>query len=863
MELQRRSCVPPNDVPAETILQQRAVLQERSANWPCDFNNTGTSTLKRSRSPSPLEHIYGRRPAPAGSYFTGNVHAQYIGLARFGVERSKKQVDSELKRLYRKLQQSDKYRKYREKQPVMTVAEIIAKEARELAEERARELAAEKAGRPVPKQKDKTVWPEFLEQAVWRVNDTIDRYTLALVRWPLMGRKKYMLNGALRGRNELIQYSIRRDTGITRDRKQVSSHLQVLKHHLHNVPTVLFYMAIPEDDKKRHRGRESSHAYHHGRERSQPQHVAAESEHDYNTSNAHLWDGARTYSSSYIQSMGHGVDDSTSPFTIQDFNMFVGVEDQPVHFFTSIARDSRLADLNITDHASWHRQYSEFDFLKSQMRDWSAEGRRILVCNASIKVMTESRPNASLTISFDLHSQRDLGAFQSVQCTTRFFDSGDMAPNPQLDGPDALDLKEHHTPCDYVPEPHGPTGLLRIKFGSKFWVSRMTKYQNLRHSDKGCVSKSLLRLTATQDIYGIKPGKRGEAECLFTILWRFQQTKYSVEVGRMRWRAVKFDSHRPAAVDQHWIKEEDHHSVTVDDLNSGQEEVLRCFNNASQEASLFQHVPHPLDFSQHPSHHVYDLQEQHTQHPLQLQLDILASLQPNLEQSHASAASSASTDYSQPSLSNVSHGHDAIGIYAPDANNFDFDGGHITISGAFEPAINLSAYDGFATQGTGLEGLHALAGLDHDGYSLGLTCADGDELVNVNDMHDADLACYSTKPNWQHANLISHLESAAEQYHAYLGHDQATHGHDVLHRLAGPSPALTQGEELVAHGLHNAGINLNGNAGIWILQSPFHEENTGGGANDGGCRTDSGVHGHEDGLGLLDLIERDQRARGY
>jgi hypothetical protein len=59
---------------------------------------------------------------------------------------------------------------------------------------------------------------------------------VALVRWPPMGRKKFMLDNVLRGRNELIQDSIRRDTGIVRDRKQVSSHLQVLKQHLQNQP---------------------------------------------------------------------------------------------------------------------------------------------------------------------------------------------------------------------------------------------------------------------------------------------------------------------------------------------------------------------------------------------------------------------------------------------------------------------------------------------------------------------------------------------------------------------------------------------------------------------------------------------------
>jgi hypothetical protein len=45
-----------------------------------------------------------------------------------------------------------------------------------------------------------------------------------------------MLEGALRGRNELIQDSIYRDTGIRRDRKQVSSHLQVLKEKLKGLP---------------------------------------------------------------------------------------------------------------------------------------------------------------------------------------------------------------------------------------------------------------------------------------------------------------------------------------------------------------------------------------------------------------------------------------------------------------------------------------------------------------------------------------------------------------------------------------------------------------------------------------------------
>ncbi|KAJ4366464.1 hypothetical protein N0V83_008100 [Neocucurbitaria cava] len=670
--------------------------------------------------------------------------------------------------------------------------------------------------------------------------------------------------------------------------------------------TVLVHMATKEDDKKRHRGSESSQAYHmaHVRGRHHPQNTVASSKYDYNAATPHFWPQFGALQSNLAMNEGLTGETSTSPYAVTDFTMLVEDDDQPVHHFTQLLSDGRLGDLNVTDSTSWRRQYPELDFLRSQIDDWTKKDRKVLVCDASIKIMTDPRPNANLSITFNLQSQRDLSHFDSLECTTRFYDSGDIAPDPQFDGANAHDLKEHRTPCDYMPDQHGSSGCLRIAFGSRFWVNRMLRYQSLRHKDENCVSRSLLRLTATQDVYGIERGT-GKAQCVLTILWRFTQTRSSAEVGSMTWRTASFNNCHAVAMEQKWIKEDDHMGATMEDMDAGHEEVEECSNSAPEEPALYHHVSQlPLDF-QHPhaAYPTYAVQPPNGHGPPQLSLDILASMHPDLEHHSASAPTTASTaDYSQQSLS-LSHSQDTVPTYAHD-NDFDFNGGHITITGAFEPAINLAAYESFASQGSGLDGLHALAGLEGDGLAgLGLAVNANNELVTVSHHHNgggmqdpADLTtCYSTKPNWHHSNLISSLENAAEQYHhhPYLGggtgavhhhhqhqhHDnhhgqttQAGHeislpGHEAYHQPAAAGHGH-HADELVAHGLHDSHVNVN--SGLWNLQSPFHEDTgsgaVGGGSGGGAGAGDKAAHhnvGLGLGLGVLDLIERDQRARGY
>ena len=59
---------------------------------------------------------------------------------------------------------------------------------------------------------------------------------LALRVIPNWGRKKRMLDGKLSGRNEWISRYIWIHSGVKRCRKQVSSHIQVLKPFLEDNP---------------------------------------------------------------------------------------------------------------------------------------------------------------------------------------------------------------------------------------------------------------------------------------------------------------------------------------------------------------------------------------------------------------------------------------------------------------------------------------------------------------------------------------------------------------------------------------------------------------------------------------------------
>lgn len=478
-------------------------------------------------------------------------------------------------------------------------------------------------------------------------------------------------------------------------------------------------------------------------------------------------------------------------YTVVDFGMFVQVADkadcqsgkapkQHVHDFTQLTSNSRLADLTVASTTSWHKQYPEFNFHPID----EFKHRRVIVCDASLKVMTMERPaEAKLNINFDLSSRADLGAYDSLECRTRFFEHG--KPTDQIEGDDDGPQKRvRHTltRAEYYP---AHNGLLRVKFGARFWSHKMQKLGNVlrkageeeqatRSRWEAAVRKELQYMTAAQDVYGVSAG---EHRCLLTILWRFHQTRSSHEPGRMSWRVVSFRGKRDE------IKYEDMDDLKMTSAIEPTSSLLATTTMASPlVASCSAYPSLPLDFpppfgTAPPA-------------PPPLDFDALAldSMAADFSAPASASAPSLATDYSQPhSLPSVSDLHSLAATHPPPpgafdaAHDFDFHAGHISIVGCLEPAISsISAYDTFHSVQPNVthppssihtHSHHALVGLDPDPALPSLSLMPPDPVVSLP-------GCYPIKPSWPHANLIPHLESAAEHFSELMGQG-------VLHEAPG------------------------------------------------------------------------------
>ncbi|EMF14604.1 TEA-domain-containing protein, partial [Sphaerulina musiva SO2202] len=131
--------------------------------------------------------------------------------------------------------------------------EQIRREAKYLLERfKASEAWSKYRDRQAKKPSSDHVWPEELEWAFFE----------ALVTWPPMRRRQIQYKEKRRGRNELIADYIQEHTGERRDRKQVSSHIQVIKPFVRDDPHIMRYLS--KDDLSNYGHSHMYYTHNHG-----------------------------------------------------------------------------------------------------------------------------------------------------------------------------------------------------------------------------------------------------------------------------------------------------------------------------------------------------------------------------------------------------------------------------------------------------------------------------------------------------------------------------------------------------------------------------------------------------------------------
>ncbi|KAK6440142.1 hypothetical protein LTR95_003636 [Oleoguttula sp. CCFEE 5521] len=390
------------------------------------------------------------------------------------------QIEHDAKLLYKRFLDSHQYSKYRQKQP---------KDVKNKADQK---------------------WSDQLERA----------FFYALVRWQPMGRRKHDWKAKLRGRNELIADAIQERTGIGRTRKQVSSHIQVLKPFVENDPFIMRYLS--KIDSRGDRGPRVP-GYTDGHQRSQ-----------FHVASAGL--GTRQ---GPTRSSGRRVNDSPQTYTDPDafvpveFEMFVQRKHTPpaspteiidrLHTYTKQVSQPMGPAYHIPDSETLLREYPML-----ATNPWDRKStHHVIAAEASLAMAM--RPMNGMTgvelgISFRCRSEcfrpaNQAGAVQ-VRCASQFFEGqtrfeDDSQPPPVIEWHDV----------------GGGMCEGQVKFGSNFWVKALSSgFKNAK--ERG--AEYLEGISAVQDVYVVPVG--AQPECILRIHWSFRLS--AGECGRASWRRL-------------------------------------------------------------------------------------------------------------------------------------------------------------------------------------------------------------------------------------------------------------------------------------------------------------------------------------
>ncbi|KAF2219073.1 TEA/ATTS domain family-domain-containing protein [Elsinoe ampelina] len=373
------------------------------------------------------------------------------------------------------------------------------------------------------KRKEDSVWPDYLEFA----------FFTALVRYPPCGRTQFShpdINGGKKmGRNELIGHYIKVTTGVERHRKQVSSHLQVIRPYVVDKPALLGSLISQKDLPSWNKAQQL---------KGRPIGVLTNQR-----ISSHVEPIVGSLADFGTQMHGLTFEDNRSEgLALCDFQMSLCPETNPtalLHTYTCTNADSRLPDVKIENYRTAYELFPEL----FQNRFPRPIGSSILAIEASFSLPRLLKTPSGTELVIYLHLIGPSLPHPAVVETTTTFCLGPHVSefNRSFEG-------------KLVPHPSCPPGssVYQIPFHSKHWATHLSRLGQIHSRSldpsrpptqaaqmRKKIDTELRSLTALQQVTISSPQAR-DVKHNVTLRWQFRLSANNATgaPGTLNWRQV-------------------------------------------------------------------------------------------------------------------------------------------------------------------------------------------------------------------------------------------------------------------------------------------------------------------------------------
>jgi hypothetical protein len=352
-----------------------------------------------------------------------------------------------------------------------------------------------------------------------------------------MGRKKHLFKEKQRGRNELIADWIEMSTGQSRNRKQVSSHIQVLKPFVAQDPLIMAYLSKGSESESLMRCRHpSSHTTGRGLSRYPVQAPPQSGQH------------VLPLPAFGIPGRHGKLREIPDIFEPVDFEMFVqrklptvsnlcddACEAERLHTYTRQISQPWEADDVFPDWTHFAQRHPHLAAMHAQR----PIDCNIIAAQASLALhigpwkdkegLPVSSEGIELGISFHCRVGELARPFEVI-CQNHFYERGKLVEN-----------SSHHEEFAIQDDKH-PTNDMQAMFGSTYWVRALSmRYKEARDAGPDNGAAFIGSITAIQDVF-LKTATGTER--VMVIHWSFRQS--TRDQGRTSWKRAVLPTQAPA-----------------------------------------------------------------------------------------------------------------------------------------------------------------------------------------------------------------------------------------------------------------------------------------------------------------------------